>query len=378
MPVLFLLTRAFCTGEASAQATLYKCSRKFDSCPLHSPLFSMAAKRDCRRDNVHSTAILWLLALRLDLAGDGALFNLLTGSYRKFRLLGFPISLGTGGMPMYHRWVWPLVASVTAITIITLDFFLTSAAVRAGILSGVAVFGITAFVCLVSMQYLPTITPKLVGIKASPGDGKMHISLEVRGKPAAKPSDEKSQKDFEGRAQEAYEFACCVLTMTAHEPGSVSKLLAERDLMLAKYQHIELENEQLREQVERLLPDLTRAVKEAGSVIRAREHARAATSPTSERRPKKQKTPKEKAARTTTAEYPPDGFCQWCEQYNRRLVHVYHVQRADVDEPGDINVCRGSCESSSILRGRGSLTPPGTDPGTSDELQVELETAEAS
>ena len=177
---------------------------------------------------------------------------------------------------MYHRWVWPLVASVTAIIIIALDGFIEQAAERVYFLIGVFGMAIIAFGCLVSWRYRPMLTSPQEGTHASPGEGPMHVSLTVRGETAAKPQGKAAKEAFDVRMWEAYQFVCSVLTTTIHEPGSVPKLLAERELMLAKFQHIEFENSQLREQVERLLPELTRAVRKAGSVIRASKPAPAA------------------------------------------------------------------------------------------------------
>lgn len=286
---------------------------------------------------------------------------------------------------MYPRWwVRPLIASMAAITVIMLDYFIDSAAVRVWILSVVAICGITAFTCLVSYKYLPLVTPRVSGFRAAPDDldGELSVTLAIRGPDEAKPSDKVSKKAMKVRAQDAFEVACHVLTMTDHESGSIPQLLAERDLLLAKFRHIELENTQLREKVEKLLPDLTRAVEKAGAVIRATTPVAAVTSPTPEHRPTKQKTRQEGPVRATTTgpsgtEAIPDGVCEWCGTKNSRLVRVYHVQRIDADEPTDMNVCRGRCESSCILRGRGSLTSPDADSG-STQSQVVPETAEAS
>ncbi len=213
----------------------------------------------------------------------------------------------------------------------------------------------------------------------------MRVSVTARGKPAAKPQGKKEKEAFDIRMWEAHQFACTVLTMTDHEPGSVPKMQAERELMLAKFQHIELENSQLREKVEKLLPALTQAVQDAGSVLRAAGPA--AATPTPERRPKKQKTRQEQPAHAETHvqtgdEPVEDGMCGWCEQKNRRRVTLYGVVRGrDGPDatPRTLAVCRdsGGCAKGLLADGNGSLTPPDTESG-SIQSEAVPETAVAS
>jgi len=298
---------------------------------------------------------------------------------------------------MYPRWwIWPLVISVAATILITLNFFIDSAVWRVWILSVVAICGITAFTCLVSFKYLPLVTPRVSGFRAAPDDldGEVCVTLAIRGPDEAKPSDKASKKAMKVRAQDAHEVACHVLTMTDHESGSIPQLLAERELMLTKFQHVELENSQLREKVEKLLPDLTRAVEKAGAVIRAAKPVAAVTSSTPERRPKKQPQVQQETSAPTTQQEPyasnslqgavsaKTGVCDWCGQKNRRRVYVYGTRRGRDGpdaKPRTVAVCRdsGGCALGLLADDNGSLTSPDADSG-STQSQVVPETAEAS
>jgi len=103
---------------------------------------------------------------------------------------------------MYHRWIWPVAASVTAVVIIALNYALNAyPAAQAGILIACAVCGVTTIICFFNLRYYPVITPNSTWEQAAP-------------------------------------LVCYLLTTRAEDHGDIAELLIMRNLQRATPQTV--------------------------------------------------------------------------------------------------------------------------------------------
>ena len=276
---------------------------------------------------------------------------------------------------MYHRWLWPLVASVTAIIIITLDTrtFAENPLVRGLILSAFAGCGITAFGCLFSLRYRPLLAER------DSLQGGLRLAITVRGNPAAGPKTKEEKEALDQQVEEAYQILCTLVARKAQSPGAVTKMMAERELHDAQMRILQMDNDKLRMQAERQVPELVEALKAASQSIRSGNQ----DPPPLPAKPSRaaKRAAKKVATDSQLQDYPEDGHCDWCDADNRRLIRMYGVSRGRNMAPVDMNVCRddkAGCQMSSQLQGGGSLSPTGGTDEPAEAAQTEMEPVETS